>query len=76
VVGLLCPLPLRLAERTMRSMKPGDLLVLRGDDPALRVDVPAWCVRNGHRLVELSEDGSLIRAVVEKRRASISHGES
>jgi len=69
VMGMLCPLPIRLTDREMADLRSGDRLVVRGDDPALRIDLVAWCARRGHRLVELVEREGSIHAVVEKRSA-------
>ena len=66
VTGTLCPLPILLAAREMRRLAPGDLLEVLGDDPTISEDMPIWCERAGHRLVELVADGELIRSLVEK----------
>jgi tRNA 2-thiouridine synthesizing protein A len=50
----------------MRKLRPGDLLEVVGDDPGIREDMPVWCERAGHRLVELEEEGGKIRSLVEK----------
>lgn len=66
VIGLFCPLPILLAAREMRKLQPGDLLEVVGDDPAIREDMPVWCERAGHRLVEMEEEEGKIRSLVEK----------
>lgn len=66
LTGLLCPLPILLAAREMRKLHPGDLLEVLGDDPGIREDMPVWCERAGHRLVEMVEEGGRIRSLVEK----------
>ncbi|HSG40093.1 MAG TPA: sulfurtransferase TusA family protein [Thermoanaerobaculia bacterium] len=67
LTGLLCPLPILLAAREMRKLRPGDLLEVLGDDPGIREDMPVWCERAGHRLVEMvEEEGGRIRSLVEK----------
>jgi tRNA 2-thiouridine synthesizing protein A len=67
VTGALCPLPILLAAREMRRLQPGDLLEILGDDPGIREDMPVWCDRAGHRLVEMrDEEGGRIRSLVEK----------
>jgi tRNA 2-thiouridine synthesizing protein A len=56
----------------MRKLQPGDLLEVIGDDPGILEDMPVWCERAGHRLVEMEEEGGKIRSLVEKgeRRAA------
>lgn len=66
VTGLFCPLPILLAAREMRKLRPGDLLEVVGDDPGIREDMPVWCERAGHRLVEMEEEEGKIRSLVEK----------
>ena len=66
VIGLFCPLPILLAAREMRKLQPGDLLEVVGDDPGIREDMPVWCERAGHRLVEMEEEEGKIRSLVEK----------
>lgn len=66
VTGLFCPLPILLAAREMRKLQPGDLLEVVGDDPGILEDMPVWCERAGHRLVEMEEEEGKIRSVVEK----------
>jgi TusA-related sulfurtransferase len=67
VTGTFCPLPILLSAKEMRKLRPGDLLEVVGDDPTIMEDMPIWCERAGHRLVEMSEeeDGT-IRSLVEK----------
>jgi tRNA 2-thiouridine synthesizing protein A len=67
VTGALCPLPILLAAREMRKLHPGDLLEVLGDDPGIREDMPVWCERAGHRLLEMvEEETDRIRSLVEK----------
>jgi tRNA 2-thiouridine synthesizing protein A len=67
VTGALCPLPILLSAREMRKLHPGDLLEVVGDDPGIREDMPVWCERAGHRLLEMTEEeGRRIRTLVEK----------
>jgi tRNA 2-thiouridine synthesizing protein A len=66
VNGLFCPLPILLAAREMRKLQPGDLLEVVGDDPGIREDMPVWCERAGHRLIEMENEEGKIRSLVEK----------
>ena len=67
VKGLFCPLPILFAAKEMRKLLPGDHLEVLGDDPGIREDMPVWCERAGHRLLELeNQDGGVIRSLVEK----------
>ena len=66
VTGTFCPLPILLAAREMLRLAAGDRLEIVGDDPAIQEDMPVWCQRAGHRLVEISEREGRIVSVIEK----------
>jgi len=66
VTGTFCPLPILLAVRAMRKLQTADLLEVVGDDVAILEDMPVWCERAGHRLVEMVQDEGTIRSLVEK----------
>ena len=66
VTGTFCPLPILISAREMRKLRPGDILEILGDDPGILEDMPVWCERAGHRLVEMVEEGGRIRSLVEK----------
>lgn len=65
-LGMLCPLPLLFAVRDMKILEPGQVLRLVGDDPGLLEDVPVWCERAGHTLLEIEEEEGVIVCYVEK----------
>ncbi len=66
VTGTFCPLPILLSAREMRKLQPGDVLEVLGDDPTILEDMPVWCDRAGHRLLEMVEEEGTVRSVVEK----------
>ena len=65
--GLLCPLPVLRANRALRSVAPGGLLVVRATDPAARDDFPAFCRQTGHELISVSEEGPILVITLRKR---------
>ena len=54
--GLLCPLPVLKARKRLMALEPGDLLVLRSDDPAAIIDVPHFCAEAGHALLSQRDE--------------------
>lgn len=64
--NLLCPLPIFRAEAAMDSLVAGERLSIRGTDPGLLHDLPAWCHVNGHYLREIRRDGREIVGLIEK----------
>jgi len=50
VTGLLCPMPILRARRTLEDMEAGDMLLVVASDPATVQDMPAFCRISGHKL--------------------------
>jgi tRNA 2-thiouridine synthesizing protein A len=48
--GLLCPLPVLKARKTLLAMPPGAILELRATDPMSVIDVPHFCTEQGYAL--------------------------
>lgn len=71
--GLPCPAPvlaLAKAARSRGDAAPGTVLAVVAEDPAARVDVPAWCRMRGHDYLgaDAAPDG-VARHVVRLRGA-------
>jgi tRNA 2-thiouridine synthesizing protein A len=66
--GLRCPLPLLRAERRMRTLLPGQELVLLATDPRFAEDLSGACERLGARLVRLAETDGVWTGVVAAAR--------
>ena len=43
-----CPLPVVELARRIGDVEPGGVIAVAADDPAARLDVPAWCRMRGH----------------------------
>lgn len=50
-VGRRCPLPVIDLARAFADVPVGAVVAVLADDPAARVDVPAWCRMRGQRYV-------------------------
>ncbi|MBV1900911.1 MAG: sulfurtransferase TusA family protein [Kordiimonadaceae bacterium] len=48
--GLLCPMPILRARRSLDSMATGQMLIITASDPASVQDMPAFCKMSGHTL--------------------------
>ena len=46
--GRRCPLPVIELAKHIGDVPVGDTVELAADDPAARLDVPAWCRLRGH----------------------------
>ncbi|GAA1713262.1 hypothetical protein GCM10009765_72950 [Fodinicola feengrottensis] len=47
-----------LLQQALKTLDPGEELVVHGTDPALRVHVEAWCRRSGHRISQRLDPGA------------------
>lgn len=65
-VGTVCPLPLLMVAKAMLRLEAGQILEVLGDDPAILEDMPVFCMRAGHRLVEMVEEEGVVRCWIEK----------
>jgi tRNA 2-thiouridine synthesizing protein A len=74
VLGLLCPIPVQRAAGRVANLPTGALLEVLGDDPLMRLDLAAWCAREGHAVLAMEEvGGGKIRCVLrvgEARKAA------
>ncbi len=48
--GHRCPVPTLKLRRRMAEIQPGELVILRADDPMAQIDVPHFCAQNNYRL--------------------------
>ena len=55
--NLLCPMPVIRTQDKIAEMQEGDVLEVLATDPGVKNDIPAWCRINGHKVIEIREDG-------------------
>ncbi len=65
-IGLLCPLPVLRARRTLAALPKGTRVRLLADDPAAVVDVPHFCTEAGH-VLELQEEVEGVQVYIIRR---------
>lgn len=54
-LGRPCPVPVIELARAVPTVAVGELVEVRSDDPAARVDVPAWCRLTGQEYIGVAE---------------------
>jgi tRNA 2-thiouridine synthesizing protein A len=69
VRGYLCPIPALKAEEAIQPLHPGDHLEIRGDDPVMTLDIPAWCDEKGHTLLSCETKGDEVHCLVRREGA-------
>lgn len=57
-IGLVCPEPIMLLHKTIRTMQTGETLTVVATDPATTRDIPNFCRHLGHTLLSVEEDGA------------------
>ena len=65
--GLRCPLPVLKARKRLQALPSGSLLRVMADDPAAIIDMPHFCVEQGHDLVEALTDAQPQVYLIRKR---------
>ena len=64
--GLQCPGPIMRLKDAVQKLAVGDELSVVASDPGFLADAPAWCLRNGHTLVDIRQDGPRVAARIRK----------
>jgi tRNA 2-thiouridine synthesizing protein A len=55
--GYRCPMPVIRMEAMLRRMVPGELLLIRADDPVAALDIPHFCREAGHGAARRPDEG-------------------
>lgn len=66
--GLFCPEPVFRTKIEIERMQVGETLTVSADDPAAEEDISRWVTRNGHELLDMSKDGSIITFQIKKTK--------
>ena len=53
--GLSCPMPIMKLAKEIKSMKPGQVIRLKGTDPGSLEDIPKWCKRTGNEFLNVEK---------------------
>lgn len=64
--GLFCPMPIIKTSEAMQTLDAGGIVEVISDDPAIEMDLPAWCRSRGHAIEKCSRDGDVFRYRVKK----------
>ena len=65
--GLSCPMPLLKTKKTLKAMKAGEILEIRGNDPGSKYDLPDWGNKGGNEFLGMTDvDGGVTRYFIKK----------
>jgi tRNA 2-thiouridine synthesizing protein A len=67
VSGFQCPLPVLKAAKKLKTMAPGSLLRLIATDPAAAIDVPHFCIEQGHELLRQERDQDRLVFLIRRK---------
>ena len=66
--GLSCPWPSMKVSKAIEEVEPGGVLEVLATDPGAPGDLEAFARRTGHRIVEQSQSGAVLRFIVQRAR--------
>jgi TusA-related sulfurtransferase len=66
--GLFCPEPVFRTKIEIEKMQVGQVLIVSANDPAAEDDISRWVTRNGHTLIDMKKDGSIITFRIKKAK--------
>lgn len=58
VSGVCCPLPLIQLAKSVKDLKPGQTLEVKGNDPIFESSVRDFCQANGHAVLDVKTGDS------------------
>lgn len=64
--GLSCPMPMVKLAKAMKKMSSGEVLAMEGTDPGTKADIPDWCNKKGHALLESTEADGVFTYYIRK----------
>lgn len=64
--GLACPMPIVKTKQEMKGMEAGQVLEIHTTDPGAKSDLTAWAKSTGNDLLELQEDGDVLKFWIKK----------
>jgi tRNA 2-thiouridine synthesizing protein A len=64
--GMACPGPLLALIGAIRQGHVGDTFAVLSSDAGSKTDIPAWCAKAKHEIVEVVDEGGFVRFVVRK----------
>lgn len=64
--GLLCPMPVIRANKTMQAMAPESVLEILASDKGSLTDIPAWCASQRHTLLHSDQEAGVYRYYVKR----------
>jgi tRNA 2-thiouridine synthesizing protein A len=65
--GMMCPMPIVKLAKKIKDVASGQIIEMIADDVGSKEDVPAWCKRTGHELVDQKEENGVYYYYIKKK---------
>ena len=65
--GLACPLPIVKTAQAMKTLRAGEIIEVLATDRGALKDFAAWSKATGNPLLAQSQDGDVLRFVLQKK---------
>ncbi|ETP67996.1 hypothetical protein AC739_17955 [Planococcus glaciei] len=64
--GLACPMPIVKTRKEMKDMESGQVLEILATDKGAKADMTAWAKSGGHELLDIQEEGGVLKFWIKK----------
>ena len=64
--GMLCPMPIVLANKTMKTLQVGEVMKVLATDKGALKDYPAWAEDTGNELLSSGEENGALVFLIRK----------
>lgn len=66
VRGKSCPMPVVKTKKAIEDLEEGQVLEVLATDRGSKKDIPAWAEKTGNRVLEIAEEGGILRFHIRK----------
>lgn len=64
--GLACPMPIVRTKKAMDTLQSGQVLEIHVTDRGAKNDLSAWAKSAGHEMIDMTEEGDVLKFWVRK----------
>ncbi|MBN1159268.1 MAG: sulfurtransferase TusA family protein [Bacteroidales bacterium] len=65
--GTACPGPLLEAKKAIGTIGPGETMEVLSADEGTKVDIPKWCIKQGHEYLGTIDENGYYRIFLKKK---------
>lgn len=64
--GKKCPMPVLMTSRGIKTLQPGQIMLVEATDGGSRSDIPSWAKDTGNELLEVTSEDGIHRYIIRK----------